>query len=113
MARHHGGRTFFSGTLNHAAAPPDVAETPHFFYRHPHFGPPIAELRGFMEKHTARRFGAVLEIISAAGEFQHSQQWHFLATDGIYRSRDGGKTLERVLSETGSAAKPEPSEKAR
>jgi AcrR family transcriptional regulator len=30
-----------------------------------HYGPPIAELRAFMEDHTARRFGAVVEIIAA------------------------------------------------
>ena len=30
-----------------------------------HYGPPIAELRTFMEGHTARRFGAVVEIIAA------------------------------------------------
>jgi AcrR family transcriptional regulator len=30
-----------------------------------HYGPPIAELRAFMEGHTTRRFGAVVEIIAA------------------------------------------------
>jgi AcrR family transcriptional regulator len=28
-----------------------------------HYGPPIAELRAFMEAHTARRFGSVVEIM--------------------------------------------------
>ena len=51
--------------------------------------------------------------ISAAGEFQHGQQWHLLATDGLYRSTDGGKTLEKVLDEKGSAVsrKTEPTAK--
>lgn len=44
-------------------------------------------------------------LISAAGEFQHGQHWCLLATDGIYRSTDGGKTLEKVLDEKGIAAK--------
>ena len=30
-----------------------------------HYGPPIAELRSFMEEHTARRFGAVVKIMRA------------------------------------------------
>ena len=44
-------------------------------------------------------------LISASGEFQHGQQWWILATDGLYRSTDGGKTLEKVLDETGAAVK--------
>jgi AcrR family transcriptional regulator len=38
-----------------------------------HYGPPIAELRAFMEFHTGRRFGAVVEIMRAgisAGELR-------------------------------------------
>ena len=46
-------------------------------------------------------------LISAAGEFQHGQQWCLLATDDHYRSSDGGKTLEKVLSEKSSTTKPD------
>jgi hypothetical protein len=41
--------------------------------------------------------------ISATGDFQHGQQWCLLAADGHYRSSDGGKTLEKVLDEKGTA----------
>ena len=44
-------------------------------------------------------------LIAAAGEFRHGQPRHLLAADGLYRSSGGGKTPEKVPSETGSAAK--------
>jgi hypothetical protein len=41
-------------------------------------------------------------LISIFGEFRHGRQWWLLATDGLYRSADGGATLKKVLDEKGT-----------
>ena len=44
-------------------------------------------------------------LISACGEFQHGKEWWLLATDGLYRSDDGGATLKKALDEKGTPLK--------
>ena len=38
-------------------------------------------------------------FISFAGEYTKGDLWWLLATDGLYRSEDGGKTLKKVMTE--------------
>lgn len=41
-------------------------------------------------------------LIAACGEFKLGRQWWLLATDGLYKSSDGGATVKKVLDETGN-----------
>lgn len=41
-------------------------------------------------------------LIAACGEFINGDVWWLLATDGLYRSDDGGKHLKKVLDEKGT-----------
>ena len=56
-----------------------------------------------MGNHCGR--GPVGGLISLCGEFRHGQLWWLLATDGLYRSADGGITLKKVLDENGAPVK--------
>jgi len=38
--------------------------------------------------------------IAFAGEFVHGNRWWLLATDGLYRSDDGGRTLRKIILKT-------------
>ena len=38
-------------------------------------------------------------LIAVSGEMKQGKQWWLLATDGLYRSDDGGTTLEKILNE--------------
>ena len=44
-------------------------------------------------------------LISVCGEFRQGRQWWLLATDGLYRSTDGGATLKKVLDQKGTPLK--------
>lgn len=41
-------------------------------------------------------------LISVCGEIKQGKLWWMLATDGLYRSTDGGVTLEKILDEKGN-----------
>ncbi len=40
-------------------------------------------------------------LISVCGEFKQGKLWWLIATDGLYKSEDGGATLKKVLDEKG------------
>jgi hypothetical protein len=40
-------------------------------------------------------------LIAACGEFRQGRLWWLLATDGLYRSTDGGVTLKKILDKMG------------
>ncbi len=41
-------------------------------------------------------------LIAVCGEFKQGKLWWLLATDGLYRSTDGGKSLKKVLDAQGA-----------
>lgn len=40
-------------------------------------------------------------LIAVCGDVALGERWWFVCTDGLYRSRDGGKSLAKVLGESG------------
>jgi hypothetical protein len=44
-------------------------------------------------------------MISLCGEYTRGKRWWLLATDGLYRSTDGGTTLKKILDEKGTPVK--------
>jgi hypothetical protein len=40
-------------------------------------------------------------LIATTGEYQEGEKWWFVYTDGLYVSSDGGKSMVKVLAETG------------
>jgi hypothetical protein len=45
-------------------------------------------------------------LIATVGEYKHGEKWWFVYTDGLYLSPDGGKSMVKVLSETGEPVTP-------
>jgi len=45
-------------------------------------------------------------LIATCGEYKQGETWWFVYTDGLYFSTDGGKSMVKVLSETGVPVTP-------